>query len=103
MFCQEPATKEEREQFLISVKEEYPTCDKVSDEDRDLIARYFASQDMPLCGIKSWFKREYARLLQGNSSLLQRLTTKPKPKTYSCDNRADDPSWRGPNGTWSLD
>ena len=106
MFCLENASESECQEFLNWVSENYSSDDPDKKEAIELLSNYYVTRDLPLCGMKSWFKRDYERFCRGNKNVVERL--KPKPKqdfvsTNSSFSRSGDPSWRGPNGTWSLD
>ncbi len=96
MLIKEPATEEQRRQFLDAViREESPN-------DKRIIAEYYAIQDMPIEGIYKWFCRSWQRYLDGDRNLIDRLTSKPKRHTTQAGT-ATGPEYRGPNGNWSLD
>ena len=106
MFCLENASESECQEFLNWVSENYSSDAPDKKEAIELLSNYYVTRDLPLCGMKSWFKRDYERFCRGNKNVVERLKPKPKsetPITYTSHSRAGDPTWRGPDGTWSLE
>ncbi len=105
MFCMENATEAECQEFINWVKENYATDDPEKKEAVEILSRYYVTRALPLCGMKSWFKRDYARFCNGDKYAVERHKRKEYVPVYhdSTNGKINDPSWRGPNGNWSLD
>ena len=111
MFCQEPASDTERQEFIQWAKDNF---DADTDEKKDAIevlSIYYANTDMPLCGMKSWLKRDYERFCNGYTSTVERYRVRiygnpnqpVQKKQVDWEHSVDNPNYRGQNGTWSLD
>lgn len=111
-LVKESASEEEIKQFFVWVEESFnPTTDEQRDALK-ILSTYYANTDMPLCGMKSWVKRDYERFCKGYKATVERYRIRlygdpnpPKPVEREVDwnNCIDNPAYRGPNGTWSLD
>lgn len=104
MFGCESATESERHEFLAWVSDNYSSDEPDKKEAIEILSMFYVNQDLPLCGMKSWFKRDYTRFCNGATYIVDRHKPKKKSqKVFTTNSRSGDPSWRGPNGTWSLD
>ena len=105
MFGCESATESERHEFLVWVSDNYSSEDPDKKEAIEILSMFYVNQDLPLCGMKSWFKRDYTRFCNGATYIVDRHRPKEKSthSVYTSNSRSGDPSWRGSNGTWSLD
>jgi hypothetical protein len=77
-----------------------------------IIADYYSRKEIPLCGKVQWMQIDYARYCQYGECrpvtlFYDKIRYEKKSMTTthreSTKSRVKDPSWTGPNGTWTLD
>lgn len=111
MFCQESASDIERQEFLTWAKENFEADTDEKKEAIEILSIYYVNTDMPLCGMKSWLKRDYERFCKGYKDTVERYRRRiygnpnPSQQTKQIDTTlsVDNPNYRGPNGNWTLD